>query len=323
MNNSGKFKFNLFEPSQILELTNNREGEVKLGEVVQAGKPNEKAAFIILGIEESVGPIANFGLPGAENAFDTFLKRFLNMQSNRFLKGDNVCVLGKISGDYSGCNVNQARELVSELDALIEKTLLEYAHKNTTVIAIGGGHNNSLPIINAISKIHGCSLAVVNCDPHADCRVLEGRHSGNSFSYAFENGNLVDYAVLGLHKAFNSEYLLDFLEKNNCYHTFFEDYLMDANSFCDDVSYISSRLEQFHHVGLEIDLDAIKNMPSSALTPSGLSIEQIRFLIHKMTRGINISYLHLTEGAPISEIEQKIVGKTLAYFCWDFLNAKQ
>jgi formiminoglutamase len=36
----------------------------------------------------------------------------------------------------------------------------------------------------------------INFDAHSDFRILEGRHSGNGFSYAYEEGFLKKYFIL-------------------------------------------------------------------------------------------------------------------------------
>jgi formiminoglutamase len=35
----------------------------------------------------------------------------------------------------------------------------------------------------------------INFDAHSDFRILEGRHSGNGFSYAYEEGFLKKYFI--------------------------------------------------------------------------------------------------------------------------------
>ena len=90
-----------------------------------------------------------------------------------------------------------------------------YVIKGYIPIVIGGGHNNAYPIIKTISESFNQAIHVFNLDPHADCRALEGRHSGNSFSYAKEHGFIDQYTVFGLHKNYNSEFIYSYLEKNN------------------------------------------------------------------------------------------------------------
>ena len=75
--------------------------------------------------------------------------------------------------------------------------------------------------------------------------------------------------------------------------------------------------------GVELDLDAIAYMPSSAFSPSGMSVEEARTYILQMAKSGNVRYLHLPEAAPKTEKEDAIVGKTLAYLVSDFIKSNQ
>lgn len=83
---------------------------------------------------------------------------------------------------------------------------------------VGGGNNNSLPILRALRASNEArerkkGAAVINCDPHADFRRVEdGRHSGNPFSFAHREGALDRYCVFGLHEGSNSEDMLARME---------------------------------------------------------------------------------------------------------------
>jgi formiminoglutamase len=320
--NGTNFSFHPSTKEQLNQLLSKREGEVKLGEKIQTGNSTQETRFILLGIEESMGPQANKGLNGAQNGFNAFLKRFVNMQSNRFLNGSEIFFIGTIKQEQAYSTEEEARSLIKELDSIVEQTLTTYLNEGITPIVIGGGHNNAYPLIKSISKRLQKSIDVVNLDPHADCRQLEGRHSGNPFSYAKNDGYLNHYTVLGLHKAYNSEFLLHYLDKHQFQYTFFEDYISDPAGFFDDVHSSSSKLAKSEAFGIELDLDSIQFMPSSAFSPSGFTIEQARFYIHSLAYHKNCCYLHLPEGAPTNETEEKIVGKTLAYLVWDFISRK-
>jgi formiminoglutamase len=181
-------------------------------------------------------------------------------------------------------------------------------------IVIGGGHNNAYPIIKAYSHVNQKKIDVLNIDPHADFRKLEGRHSGNSFSYAMQEGALGEYTVLGLHQSYNSESMLQDLEKQGVDFTFFEDYIDDKELFYRDLFKFEDK--QF---GLEIDMDTIKQMPSSAYTPSGFSVEEIRRALRFLANASKVVYLHLPEAAPQNEREATFVGKVITYLVTDFI----
>lgn len=313
------FEFVSFTKENILSLTNVREGENKLGEAIQAGLSSD-AKYVLIGVQEDIGPQANYGNPGARNTFQAVLKRFLNMQSNRRLTGENITCAGYINQLTEFSTIEQARKLVEELDDLLIEVLTPVFKNNQIPVLVGGGHNNAYPLIAAFNNAHGKALEVVNCDPHADCRRLEGRHSGNPFSYARERGFLDFYTILGLHGAYNSENMLNYLNEQGFYYSYFEEYMKMPSKMAADLQTIIIRSDDY--LGVELDMDSIKDMPSSAYTPSGIEVEQARLYIMKLASSKRkIAYLHLPEAAPVTEYEEKIVGKTIAYLLHDFMSS--
>ena len=70
--------------------------------------------------------------------------------------------------------------------------------------------------------------------------------------------------------------------------------------------------------GLEIDLDAIQFVLSSAMSPSGFKLDEIRqILLHF---GNQFKYLHLCEGAAEVEngLKEPLIGKILSFLISDF-----
>jgi formiminoglutamase len=313
----------LYTPSTVEFIQANtilRSGEIRLGQQVKEMSKQEGCKYVILGIEESVGPRLNSGLPGAEKAFSAFLPRFLNMQSNRFLNGNNILIAGSIHMNETSSNQDPS---VEELDELVEETLNPFLSKGMIPLVIGGGHNNALPILRAIHQSTGSSLGVINMDPHGDCRATDLRHSGNSFSFGFEEKIIHYYSIIGLHPQYNNSFILDFLHRKECEFSLFDDYLVGKRDLLTDVYSEKSHLESLGNYGIELDLDAITGMPSSAFTPSGFSLNESRMFVKTLANSENCSYLHLPEGAPANENEEKIVGKALAYLAWDFIHEHQ
>lgn len=320
INNS--FSFLPTTKDSILSYVSLREGEVKLGEKVSVFSDLEHftGKYVVLGVKEDVGPRANFGLSGAALAFDCFLKRFLNMQSNSFLNGSEVLFLGEVVVNADFTSIDDLRIGVSELDDFLVSLLVPIYEKGLIPILVGGGHNNAYPLIKACSLVQGAAINVVNCDPHADFRVLEGRHSGNSFSYAMQEGWLANYAVLGLHQQYNSQSMLNRLSDKDCYVTFFEEYLRGQRDFLADLDDVFLKASDVS-LGVELDMDAIIDMPSSAFTPSGFTLEETRRYVIKCAKSKKAAYLHLPEAAPKNEREEAVVGKALAYLVSDFVKS--
>ncbi len=293
-----------------------RTGETKLGQRLAS---IEAATYVLIVIAESVGPRANHGKSGAENGGEAFLSKLLNMQSNEFLSGDSLCVWGTIQMEREEPHV-ALHDYVSELDDFIQDVLTDVVNAGQVPIVVGGGHNNAFPLIRFKSQQLGQRLTIVNLDAHADYRSLEGRHSGNSFSYAFNQGFIDKYHVFGLHPRYNSQKIIDDLRKDNHYFTFDTSYLDQGVNYLDDFVVLQERFQKNNaHVGLELDMDAIAYMPSSAMTPVGISLNVARQYIRTFGTLKNVDYLHLPEAAPKTDREAAWVGKALAYFVTDFI----
>ncbi len=321
MNSSNSiFTFQQSTKDAVLSYVSIREGEVKLGEKVSvyADLDSFEGKYVVLGVKEDVGPRANLGLSGSDAGYACFLKRFLNMQSNSFLSGEDVLLLGEVRVNSVIDELDALRKGVEELDELLVSLLVTIYEKGLVPILIGGGHNNAYPLIKACSMVQEKEIDVVNCDPHADFRALEGRHSGNSFSYAKKEGWLANYAVLGLHQQYNSQSMLDRLAEEECYVTFFEEYLTGQRDFLADVDDVLRQVVDTV-LGVELDMDSIINMPSSAFTPSGFTLEEARRYLIKCAKSKKAAYLHLPEAAPKNEREAAVVGKALAYLVSDFV----
>lgn len=317
MKKSKHFEFERFKQGNLRNQTEKREGEMKMGFTLSN---QNDAKYIILGIEESIGPRANHGRMGAENGFNAFLSTFLNMQANEILAGDEIHVLGKVSVIQEP--EEELRKVVSELDDFIYELLKENVKENQIPIVIGGGHNNAFPLIKFSANRLKTPISVVNLDAHADYRLLEGRHSGNSFSYAHQAGYMDDYYVLGLHQRYNSQHIINQLRSDEHYFTFHEDYLFGNRNYHEEFSHLYELLsEKNQFVGLELDMDTIERMPSSAYSPVGIPIELARVYLNRLGRLKKMAYLHLPEGAPTNALENRIVGKTLAYLVSDFITA--
>jgi formiminoglutamase len=298
-----------------------RSGEVRLGEKMIFRNDSDlwkAATYHVLGVCEDFGPRLNGGFSGAKYAFDAFIQRFVNTQSNAFLDGNDIAVHGAVV-------CKEPKRLVpsriDELDEFMTDWVKSVKDVGGIPVVIGGGHNNAYGLIKGVSEYVGKAIAVVNCDPHADTRAMDVRHSGNPFSYAIARNYLAQYTVLGLHESYNNAYILDFLKKNDVQHSFYENWIDEPERFFSD---IDSAAKRHQHIGcgLELDMDSIAGMPSSAFTPSGITMEQARYYIRRIAQRVPIHYVHLPEAAPHSELDQKIVGKGLVYLVLDFIKCQ-
>ncbi|MEN8927392.1 MAG: formimidoylglutamase [Flavobacteriales bacterium] len=310
-----------FTEQNIKEHVTPRAGEVKIGEAISLLESNLEQTdgkFVIIGIPESIGARANYGNGGAENSWAAFLGKFLNMQTNGFINAKEIILAGEIELTDLTTNSSDIEELrltVEEIDKRVQSVIETVLKAEKTPIVIGGGHNNCFPIINAFPS----PIQVVNIDPHADIRKQEGRHSGNGFSYALESGKLEKYFTLGLHEEYNSNFILEQFNYNEFIDYYsFNDFLKYELTIKDLINSVNSHLDS-EKIGLEIDLDSIKNMPVSAKTPIGFSEEEVRKIGFQLSMNYDFHYIHICEGAPTNETENTIVGKTIAYLVSDFI----
>ena len=334
-----------YTKQDIAKLTRKRNGEEKVGEVVttvvknwQQDLKNSTCKFVILGIAEDIGVRANYGRAGASTAFIPALDSFLNQQNNDFFDANSIFILGEVFVDdlmeqasqlntKSADDVAALRDLVLIIDERVSAVIKFIVGLNKIPIVIGGGHNNAFGNIKGCSEALSKKINVINCDPHLDFRAHEGRHSGNGFSYAYEQGFLNKYAVFAMHEQYNNQNALNIF-KTNPTNLFYNTY---ESIFVREELDMSKALKQAIHFvkheacGVEIDLDAITNVPSSAKTSSGISPTQARQYVYQCAKHLNTLYLHVAEGAPVlSHIKaDNKTGKLVAYLITDFLKGCQ
>ncbi len=325
--------------NDLEEKTATRQGEIKLGQVVETitswnDLSNKDAHFVVLGICEDIGIRANLGIGSASHSWDLALKALLNTQSNRYLKGEDILIAGKLTFEellnaakgLDSKNPNdlaQLRNFTSKIDEEVEYAIHQIVKAGKVPIIIGGGHNNAYGNICGTSNALAAPINVLNIDPHTDFRALEGRHSGNGFSYAKEAGKLDRYAVYGLHEGYNAADILEeFYKKKNLFSQSFESLLWANNKerdahFKNVLNWLSSE-----RIGLELDMDSITHFPVSAANPSGFTLNEIRNMIRAAAALKSPYYFHICEGSPdrtCSEMQKDMLGKSIAYLITDFV----
>ena len=336
-----------FTTNDLAKITNHRSGEIKFGEkMITVPKDTDTIAFlktceakyVLFGIPEDIGIRANFGRPGAASAWDSAIKNIANIQHNRFCKGNQLIVLGQLNvskemKDVEHLDFNdiddraKLSQLVEQIDKDVSHIIFNIVKLGKTPIIIGGGHNNSYGNIKGSALAKGKPVNAINFDAHSDFRILEGRHSGNGFSYAYEEGFLKKYFIFGLHENYTSKSVLDIIKKiedrvrYNTYDSInirkekeFNQQMEQALEFINDDFY-----------GIEIDLDSIPNIACSAMTLSGFSVEELRRFVSFFAKYRNATYLHICEGAPDlgEDKNNHLIGKLIGYLVTDFIKSNQ
>ena len=217
----------LIQSEDLEDLISLRDGEQKLGERMFVGADymlenmsDCPARFVVFGIPEDIGPRANCGRGGSDSAWMPFLKKFVNIQETKFISGSDILLLGSLDCSYlisdEESNLKLLRNAVERIDEAVSDLVTIIVESGKITILIGGGHNNAYGAIKGCSLDLNKKINVVKLDPHADFRPLEGRHSGNGFSYAYAENYLNHYHILGLHENYNSQKMLNSLKAKDC-----------------------------------------------------------------------------------------------------------
>ncbi|MEO7984379.1 MAG: formimidoylglutamase [Bacteroidota bacterium] len=341
----------VYSKQDMLSLTKLRRFETKLGEQLQTLKDaanieqsikESPAKFVLFGIPEDLGAKGNYGIGGADTLWIPFLQSLLNIQSNDFFDGGEVLLIGHFDfGDMQYLidttakgedeKVEAYRHAVNTIDDEVEQLAKIITGAKKIPIVIGGGHNNTYPLIKGAAKgwhkAGVTELAQINCinlDAHADYRPMEGRHSGNAFRYAEEDGYLQKYCVIGLHENYLPQNVWIDMVNNpfiDCI-TFEDIFVHEKRTFMQAVSH-STGFTEDTLTGIDIDLDAIQNTLSSAMTPVGITPIHARQYISFAAAASKPAYLHICEGATrLSDGRTDATsGKLIGYLVSDFIKA--
>ncbi len=343
--------FKFYNKQDILSLTRVRRFETKLGEMVQVIRDKNQleaalnesiSRYVLIGIPEDIGVRANAGVGGADTAWIPFLQSFLNIQSNDFLLGDEILLLGHFDfGDIQYVIDKNAqneeekleayRHAVNSIDEEVEMLVKMVTSSGRIPIVIGGGHNNAYPLIKGCAKgLHKSGripLAQINCinlDSHTDYRPMEGRHSGNSFRYAEEDGYLAKYCVIGIHENYIPQNVWVDIVNNpfiDCI-TYEDIFVHQKRNFIQSIAHATNYPED-NFTGIELDLDSIQGTLSSAASPVGISPQAARQYVSFATMDSKPAYLHICEGASrlITGRVDESTGKLISYLVSDFVKA--
>ncbi len=342
----------VFSKQDILALTKIRKFETKLGEqVLVASDPGNvsesiqrsPAEYVLLGIPEDIGVRANEGRGGEDTAWSQFLKYFLNIQSNDFLTGGSILVLGYF--DFSELSrlieanaygheekLMAYRHAVVSIDQEVEPLIKIITAAGKIPIVVGGGHNNAYPLIKGAAKgLHKAGLIplaqinAVNLDAHAGFRPIEGRHSGNAFRYAEEDGFLEKYCVIGVHEnALPQNVWLDIINNPFVDLITYEDiFVLEKRNFTQAVAHATGFTED-NYIGLELDLDVSKASSAPGMTPTGLGSVHARQYVTFAATDSKIAYFHICEGIfSLCQGQTGPAGQLISTIVSDFIKARE
>lgn len=343
--------FKFYSKQHVLSLTRVRRFETKLGERIRCIAPasnltealqQPSVKYVLFGVPEDIGVKANLGVGGADSAWLPFLQSFLNIQSSDFFDGGDILLLGHF--DFSDVSqliettagnadekIEAYRHAVNMIDDEVEQLMHLITENKKMPIVIGGGHNNAYPCIKGAAKgwykagvLPLAQINAINLDAHADYRPMEGRHSGNAFRYAEEDGYLEKYCVVGLHENYIQQNVWMDIVNNpfiDCI-TYEDIFIHEKRTFTQSIA-LATDFTADTLCGIELDLDCIEHTLSSATTPIGITTHHARQYIHFATCETKPAYLHICEGAThLSDGRTDFsTGKLIAYLVSDFVKA--
>lgn len=343
--------FKFYTKADILSVTKVRRFETKLGELIdfvtdtarwQHEIESSAADYVLFGIPEDMGVLANRGRGGAHTAWLPFLHSFLNIQSNDFIEGNEMLLLGhfdfsEIRGLVLQNSPNEEEKIAAFRHALVmvDEAVSELVKAITALgkipIAVGGGHNNAYGMIKGaakgLMKAGKIPMAQINCmnlDAHTDYRPLEGRHSGNAFRYAAEDGFLQKYCVIGIHENYIPQNVWIDMVNNpfiDCI-TYEDIFIHEKRNFIQAIAHAAGFTEETY-TGIELDLDSIEHTLSSAATPCGVQPVHARQYLNYAARDAKVAYVHICEGA--AELDggesSNATGKLISYLVSDFVKS--
>ena len=343
--------FKFFTKEDVLSLTRLRKFETKLGEMVQTMQPGftvqkeldqSTATYVVFGIPEDIGVQANMGTAGTSTAWLSFLQSFLNTQSNDFLEGDEILLLGNFDfGDIQYLidkmalnteeRVEAYRHAVNTLDEEVEGLAKAIVVAGKIPIVVGGGHNNAYPLLKGAAKglqqSEKIDLPQINCinlDAHTDYRPAEGRHSGNAIRYAEDDGFLQKYCVIGIQEAYLQQNVWVDLVNNpfmDCI-TFEDIFVREKRSFRQAVAHAIAFTDD-NYCGVELDLDAVQGTLCSAQSPCGISAREARQYVSLSAAMTRPAYFHISEGAARLQDGRvdESTGKLITFLVTDFIKS--
>lgn len=316
-----------FSENHLESILSLRAGEMRFGQVVQLPQEEwetqlQEVDIVLLGINEDIGVRANLGRAGTAQAFAQSLPHLLALQHNEFIKSQRILILGELNfGELMAAseslNPKNPDDLahLRQMVEIIDQSVYFFAKKvfdaGKKLVVVGGGHNNSFPLIHALADSSKKNVSVLNLDPHADLRNTEGRHSGNGFTYALENQSLSHYHIFGMGESNNNQAIFDRINKHEgISYTSMENLIDEGLHKRYDL--LDQAITQLPDevFGLEIDMDALTHYPASAVNSSGFNGNELRGLVRHTLRNKEARYVHICEAAP--DLATSIAGKSQA-----------
>ncbi|HET6513377.1 MAG TPA: formimidoylglutamase [Candidatus Kapabacteria bacterium] len=272
----------------------------RLGQLIGGLDQLDAADIIIFGIPTDEGIRRNGGRIGASQAPDKIreylakLTPFAGPGHKRQLDELRIVDLGNVpTGELEDMH-ELARTITSEL-----------IDRGKFVIALGGGHDVSYPLVKGYA-LSRPSPSLINIDAHLDVRPKkEGKHhSGSSFRLLIEEGHIEgsQFTEFGIqpHAAAREHY--EWLIAQSSQVRFFHE-LDDASR--EFSSWLDAQGESCY-VTFDIDAIAAADAPGiSAPAPTGFTAAQALELCYEAGNSSKVGMIDLVEVSPPHDIDDR------------------
>ncbi len=336
-----------FTFEELSDRIKHSKGAIKLGERIQLLDLNVDledslkkcdSSYVLLGVPEDIGLQAQ-SYQSKSNSSDVWnhtLDHVINLQHNKFNKGYRLTILGHLdfSEELQAVNTSNLseKEHKKQLHKLVGKIDKEVAHIVYTIllsgkipIIVGGGQNNSYGAIKGAALSIGKPINAINFDAFSHFLMTEGRHSGNSFSYAYEEGFLKKYFIFGLQENVTTKSVLDSIKdigKNIRYNTYEQLIIRKEKDFDNEIVNALDFIENEGY-GVDVDLDATTIFSNNSSFSSGFHARELRQFVCQIAKSTQVKYFHVSEGS-FSEMENnnsEQLGKLTAILITDFIKS--
>lgn len=247
--------------------------------------PIPKGAFVLIGVPDDRGVKIVGGRVGAKKGPDAIRKELRKMTVGELYDAGNLRLSSSQEKTYN------------DLSSIVEKILKRGAFP----IVIGGGHDLSAGGLKGFLNVYRGG-AVVNIDPHFDCRPREkdGRFSsGAAFRYLFETKKLKagKLACFGFQAERNVREHLLYLKKRKA------NLIPRAEASPARFKKTLARLgKKSEAIALSFDMDCVEAASApgvSALNVNGFSVSGVLSFIQTAAKNKKIKTLDLMEVNPL------------------------
>ncbi len=202
------------------------------------------------------------------------------------------------AGDVIPAPGNDAEALHATHDRITEAALALH-QAGMIVLAIGGGHDLTLPTVRALAMSQGAPVGGINADPHLDVRETVG--SGMPYRALIEDNHLDPerFVEFGVGRWTNSRAHVEYVKNKGATLISVEQALAHPSAL--NVTFDRISRGRSEHAFVSIDLDVIDGAQApgvSAVCPMGLPVELVARLAWRAGAHPSVRHFDLMELSP-------------------------